>query len=48
MRQVKDWFVSHDFCIAFGVASPTTTHEELRADLARGIVKRRSQLIAGE
>jgi hypothetical protein len=40
MVQVQDWFMSHDFCIAFDVATPITTDEEICADLARSIRKR--------
>jgi hypothetical protein len=40
MRQVQDWFMSHDFGVAFDVATPMTSNEEIRADIARSIRKR--------
>lgn len=40
MRQVQDWFMSHDFCIAFDVATPITTNEEIREDITRAIRRR--------
>lgn len=42
MRQVQDWFMSHDFCIAFDVATPITTNEEIREDITRAIRRRSS------
>jgi hypothetical protein len=40
MRQVQDWFMAHDFCLAFDVATAITTNEEIRADVARAIRNR--------
>jgi hypothetical protein len=40
MRQVQDWFISHDFGIAFAVATSITTNEEICADLAQSIRRR--------